>query len=441
MISLVMTLGAFAAMLVLARFKVPLAVAIILGSALLGVEFALPTRDIAWTAVTAPLQPMSIGLLCVLTLLLLISEIMKRTGQLEQIVSLAGLFFRRPAVTMAALPALIGLLPMPGGALFSAPMVHAAAGAKPVGGDLMSAINYWWRHIWEYWWPLYPGIILAMSLTQSSLVTFIAYQLPLSLGMVLCGLLLLRRVHPDLHRSADAAPPGTKLQLLRATSSIWIILAAWGVAAGIAYAIFGAHPPAPLPGKPETLSQTTYRTAREMAPLVAGMLASLIWTARTRNVSAGSVVRILLGKNMLSLLGLVVSVMMFQAMLQNVQAAQKIGQELNALRVPVVLVVIVLPFVAGMVTGLAFGFVGISFPIVLTLVQAMPDHPSLRPYAVLAYGCGHLGMMISPIHLCYVVSNQYFKTSFGPMSRQIALPAALMAAIVAGYFVLLRMVL
>ncbi len=57
--------------------------------------------------------------------------------------------------------------------------------------------------------------------------------------------------------------------------------------------------------------------------------------------------------------------------------------------------------------------------------------------AVLAYASGHLGMMLSPLHLCHVVSNQYFKTSFVPMSRQIALPAALMAVIIAAYFVLL----
>ena len=43
---------------------------------------------------------------------------------------------------------------MPAGALFSAPFVAAV----DEGGELESshkvAINYWFRHIWEDWWPL-----------------------------------------------------------------------------------------------------------------------------------------------------------------------------------------------------------------------------------------------------------------------------------------------
>ena len=77
-------------------------------------------------------QPQTIALVIIVVLLLMISETMRATGQMEKIVSLAKSFFRRPAVTMAALPALIGLLPMPGGALFSAPLVEAAAGEEKV---------------------------------------------------------------------------------------------------------------------------------------------------------------------------------------------------------------------------------------------------------------------------------------------------------------------
>ena len=106
---------------------------------------------------------------------------------------------------------------------------------------------------------------------------------------------------------------------------------------------------------------------------------------------------------------------------------------------PVVLMVVILPFVAGMVTGLAIGFVGTSFPIVLALAGA--DGAAVRPYAVLAYGCGHIGMMLSPLHVCHVVSNRYFKTSFGPVYRRILPSVALLGALEAGYFLLLRVLM
>ena len=117
-----------------------------------------------------------------------------------------------------------------------------------------------------------------------------------------------------------------------------------------------------------------------------------------------------------------------------------IGAELRGAGIPVVLVVAALPFVAGAVTGLAVGFVGASFPIVLGLVAA-PEYGHIRPYVALAYAFGHLGQMVSPMHLCHVVSNRYFKTSFAAVYRYLIPPAVFTAALAAAYFVLLKWVM
>ncbi|MCF6334926.1 MAG: DUF401 family protein, partial [Spirochaetales bacterium] len=57
--------------------------------------------------------------------------------------------------SIAILPAIIGLLPMPGGALFSAPLVDDCDEGAKIDPVLKTKINYWFRHIWEYTWPLY----------------------------------------------------------------------------------------------------------------------------------------------------------------------------------------------------------------------------------------------------------------------------------------------
>jgi hypothetical protein len=69
------------------------------------------------------------------------------------------------------------------------------------------------------------------------------------------------------------------------------------------------------------------------------------------------------------------------------------------------------------------------------------DPGRMAAFMALAYAAGHLGQMLSPIHLCYVVSNRYFKTSFGPVYRRIAGSAALTAALTAAYYALLRLAL
>jgi len=434
MTALAYTLGAFGLILLLARLKVPLAAAILLGAGLMGALFDLSAVQIGAATARGAVQPMSIALVVITVLLLGLSEAMRSAGQLEEIVSLAGALLRRPAMAMAALPALIGLLPMPAGALFSAPMVESAAGNAQISGGRLSAVNYWFRHIWEHWWPLYPGVILAMTLTGSGLGQFIAFQLPLGIFMAGSGLLIFRGIHPDLRAQAAAAGPGTRRKLIRATSSIWVIMAVWGAVLAAMRLLPGGW----LQAAEAALGADGADTFRRFLPVTVGLLASLVWTVRLNRLSGAQVRKILTRRSIYALAGVVVSVMVYQYMLKHVGAAPRIGEELTGLNVPVVLVVAILPFIAGMVTGLAIGFVGTSFPIILALVAAMGEQVAVRPYAVLAYACGHLGMMLSPLHLCHVVSNRYFNTSFGPVYRRILPSAVLTGALATGYFLLLR---
>jgi len=424
MAALVFILCAFALILVLVRIKVPLAATILAGSVLVGVLFGLGPVDIGMTLLSGAVQFRTIGLAVVTVLLLLLSATMQAGGQMERIVDLAKAMFRRPAVTMAALPAMIGLLPMPGGALFSAPMVASAAGQRGVPGEKLSAINYWFRHVWEHWWPLYPGVITAMGLTQLGVTAFVSTQLPLGLLMIGAGLLLFRKTHPDLHASAGGGT-GRWLELLLSASSIWMILLIWGVGKYL----LGF---APLHRVGADLAEEI----RKYLPLVVALAISWVWTIFFNHLSTGQVGKVLRSGRVYSMAGLVVTVMIFQHTLESVQAAGAVGDGLTAIRIPAVLVMAALPFIAGLVTGLAVGFVGISFPIVLALI---PGGEPIRPYVALAYAFGHMGQMCSPLHLCQVVSNRYFETSYGPVYRQILPSVALLAVLSVAYFVGLHM--
>jgi hypothetical protein len=115
------------------------------------------------------------------------------------------------------------------------------------------------------------------------------------------------------------------------------------------------------------------------------------------------------------------------------------GVELRAMNVAVVVVVAALPFISGVVTGLAIGFVGISFPIIHAMVTASPDEPMAASYIVLAYACGHIGMMLTPLHVCHVVSNKYFETTFAPVYKRTIPATGIMLALAIAYFLVLRM--
>ena len=428
--SLAATLAAFAMILVLTRLKVPLAASVLAGAGALGALFGLRGGGVASMCLAGAVRPQTLGLVVVVILMLVLSEAMRRAGQLDRMVELARAFLRRPAVTMAALPALIGLMPMPGGAHLSAPMVEAAAGGAEVSRERLSAINYWFRHIWEHWWPLYPGVIVATAMTRSGPGEFALYQVPLGVLMAASGLLIFRGSHGDLHRTGPRPPAGQVRRLLKATSTIWVILLVWGaVRAALVWAL-GAEP-----------DGRWAAAAGRYGPLAAGLAVSLAWTIRLNRLGAAEMLAVLKRPSIYKLSLVVVAVMIFWHAIRHVDAARQIAAELAALRVPAEIVVALLPLIAGLVTGLAVGFVGTSFPIVLAVVAAMPAGGSIRPYVALAYGFGHLGQMLSPLHVCQVMSNEYFGAASRGVYRRLAPTIALMAAATVAYAMALRWLL
>jgi hypothetical protein len=68
-----------------------------------------------------------------------------------------------------------------------------------------------------------------------------------------------------------------------------------------------------------------------------------------------------------------------------------------------------IPFVLGFLTGITVGFVGISFPMLMPL---MTQGDTLNiSMAIFAYVSGFVGMMMSPMHLCFAVTVEYLKVN------------------------------
>lgn len=423
-------LAVFAMILLLAWIKVPLTIAIMAGTILTGFLFGLNTTEVIATSMAGVVQPRTIALAVVTMLILVLSATMRDSGQFEQIVSAATMLFRRSTVTMAALPALVGLLPMPGGALFSAPMVESAAADNKIDGSVLSAVNYWFRHIWEHWWPLYPGVILAMTLTGFSFARFAIFQIPAGIFMAAAGILIFRKTHPDLHKKSAPPPSGTKRKFLVQSSSIWMVLLVWIITDFAVKMLL-------LP----VTSDTIAAISQKYLPLFVGLLAAIVWTIFLKRIRLSTMMQIFARKSIYSMGALVISVMIFQYIIAKVGAAEQIASALMEIHIPVVLIVATLPFIAGMVTGLAIGFVGTSFPIVLALIAALPASDSIAPYVILAYGFGHLGEMASPIHLCHMVSNQYFNTGYSAVYKRMLPSLILTALLLTAYFAILKILI
>jgi hypothetical protein len=105
-----------------------------------------------------------------------------------------------------------------------------------------------------------------------------------------------------------------------------------------------------------------------------------------------------------------------------------VREELSLAGIPLTAVMMLVPFISGLAMGLSVGAVGASFPIVLSLLGPSPATGALLSAAVLAYGCGYVGQLLSPVHVCLVVSNAYFKTRLAKSLPALLAPTAVVLA-------------
>ncbi|RKX39885.1 MAG: TIGR00529 family membrane protein, partial [Thermotogae bacterium] len=89
----------------------------------------------------------------------------------------------------------------------------------------------------------------------------------------------------------------------------------------------------------------------------------------------------------------------------------------SSLGLNVILVAVILPIVVGMSTGITQTTVGISLPIVLGMGGAN--------LALLTYVFSVAGVLLSPVHLCLVLTSQYFNVNFLQVLQKISLPLAI----------------
>jgi integral membrane protein (TIGR00529 family) len=419
---------AFSAILALSRLGVPLGISMIASTLGLAVWSGGTAEAIVQVLATLIL-PVNILLLCVILLLLLFSGVLSSSGRMEKTVGAFRSWLKSDRLLLAGLPALIGLLPMPGGALFSAPMVATADSGNRLTPDHKTAINYWFRHIWEYWWPLYPGALLAVQYSGLPIGVFFLIQMPFTAASLVGGYFFLLRRIPQRHDGAGTVSI-RPVDVLPTLAPIGALVAISGSASAFL----------PVIGVPSSLAN--------LYGMLGGLVLVMGWIGMSDRAVPGKIVKILGKPGTWSLMLVVAGALLFSASLRmsingsGTTLVSLMRDEFLSLGIPFVLIAIIIPFISGMVTGIAVAFVGASFPIVFALLGPQPPMHELIATTSLAYVSGYLGQMLSPVHICFLVTKEYFKTSLRASYRFLWGPAATVALamtlLCGGYYVFIR---
>lgn len=377
----------FILLVLLLRLKIPFFLSILLVGIVLGIGFGLNLNEIGNASLQTIRQPETITLIVTVGLIIIFSELLGESGHLASLNQNIFATLGTHRLTLIFSPALIGLLPMPGGALFSAPMVDGVSNRIEVKPYKKTLINYWFRHIWEYAWPLYPGLILAAKLSGTPLFTFSTCLLPLTVAAVVSGIIFL---FPGITISRPESHNGSVRNFLRLLYLVFPLI--------LIVALFLAlHLPIWLC----------------MLIATGWVITGNLW-GKKLNIKQAAIItfgRIKTYQMMLMVAGVLVFVGILQASKLNCELAEffhcqssETGQFWYNLGA-----IIFFPFIIGLLTGLTMAFVGTTFPIILS--SFIPAGASSLPFMIMAYASGMAGVMLSPTHLCLILTNRYFGSS------------------------------
>ena len=397
-------------LILLLRWKVDLALAVFLVSLLTVVLFAISMKlavRSAWEGISAR---ETLELFLIIVLVQYIGAVQKSRRMYDRLIDSLNTMIRDKRLVAMVSPAIIGFLPMPGGALLSAPLVDVSTSKMKLKPAFNAFLNFWFRHDWELIWPLYAGLLLFQTMSRIPMRRIILFQLPFSILHIGAGLAVsfwYFRRH-GIGREHPGPSNGIHATIRDFFSGTWPILA-------VILLFFVKVPPLlPLP--------------LHWALLLVTVLLSVLKKVGPREIGA-----IVFAKTMIRSLLVIAAVIVFQRLIE-VSAAFDVLKTMDISLGMVVLFIFLVSFTVAFLTGVNTAYIAIAFPVLLPLIQHLPNYFYLSLYI---YVIGFAGILVSPLHLCLVLTNEYFGASLLDVYRYMAIPVLLMIGIATGLVLIL----
>ncbi len=367
------------ALLILLKLKTNISLALFILSIYSIILFSLNIETALSFSLDILIDKTSIRLYIIILSVLYITMIQKQEKMFDQLLSSLRSILKNDKIVSMTAPSIIGLLPMPGGALVSAPLVDKTTEKMAMSGEFKTFLNYWFRHIWEFVWPIYAGLLLFEAMSGIPLKKIILVQAPYTIlniisGIVIFSLYMRKNNIPNLRLKNNSTIKRTAADFLW---GIWPVL--------IIIILFFA------------LSVPLY-----ISLVLTSVLLTLIKKIHLKNIMK-MLFSPLMGKTML----LITSVLVFQRIiyLSNVFGSTATGHISFSF---LIFLCFLISFSIGFLTGVNTAYIAIAYPILLPLIQHLPNFIDLSIYI---YVIGFSGILLSPVHLCLVLTNEYFNSS------------------------------
>jgi len=354
---------------------------IFLGALILG-TFTLPPRELAWQFWSSLIDLSVILLALSVGFIPLIGGVLSQSGKMDDLVK--NMRIGKKAF-LAFSPALVGMLPMPGGALLSAPLVEKTGKGMPK--ERKAGLNVWFRHILYLVYPLEPALIISIKLANLDIYEVLPHlTLFLVFSVALGYFFFLRSVRGRMEYEE-------KFSLRKLLTPLTVIL----IAPLLDFLIKEFFP----------------GLVKEAATLI-GVATSLTLAVAVGKIGLKDFFQIFRKAKPWDFALIIIGMMAFY----NVFKASSIPELIAEMQISPAILCVVVGFLLGFATGRIQVPATIIIPIFATKFGAM----SAPAFAIMFFSI-FLGYVLTPVHPCVSLSAKFFGVDLKDFLKEVVPPA------------------
>ena len=378
MIFLIIT-SAMVITLFLLRRRQPIGIAILVGGIFIWLCTDPTFKELKDAVIQMATTPRSYDLVGALYLVICLEIELRKSGCLAGMVEALSRMFSSRRFTLAVMPAFLGLLPSIGGARFSAPIVEEASKGFEAKPEDKAAINFWFRHIFEFSSPLVPGMILACGIAGVKIGDLIVHLGWLTIVAFILGwIVMVRGLKQTVATRTEVSSEEAKRHNMDFVLSLTPVIA--NVVLMVAFGL---------------------QASVSMIIVVVAMIPLLMFFNRHVSVK-----EVFIGALDYKMFANVICILLFIALLESTGVLALLVAAFESSPLPIPVIIGFLSFIIGLLTGISQGHVAIMMPIVAGISMGDLDLVGV------AMVFGVAGQMVTPTHLCLTITVDYFKSDF-----------------------------
>jgi len=392
---------AFSFILYLVNKGVNLGFATAGGGVLLALLAGLSVPETARVFLLGLVAPDTLELAADVFLIVVLSKMMQDYGILDKMVESLELLFGSPKALLYVIPCLLSSFSAVGAAIIAAPVIDRLGDEVGISRAKKAAINLYLRHAWYFVLPISVSLLNAAYVSGAPLLELIKAQIPTALACLVAGYLVyFRPIKTDRAvRSKRDRSIQSIMKTLKYTGPLLIsvILVVW-------------------------------------IPFYIALLAACAVTYLLREKEKNLYDMLIKGQGKsYNLIYAVAGVMVFKNIIGSIPAMETLLQSVANLGIPLWIIAVVLSIALAFISGSTNVVTAMLYPLLLPLIP----RDQLTAMAMLIYVTGFTSYFISPLHLCQVLTNEYFGVSWRELYREYAItvPVMLLSGLVT-YFVI-----